>query len=43
MKKSSWIIVAGVGLLLVPIPPFATIAGIATIVGGGAMKLLTDS
>ena len=42
MKKSTWIIIAGIGLLLVPIPPFATIAGIVVIAAGGAMKLFTN-
>ena len=41
MKTSTWVIIAGVGLLLVPIPPFATIAGAVVIAAGGAMKLLT--
>lgn len=40
MSASTWIIVAGVGLLLIPIPPFATIAGIVTIGAGGVMKLI---
>lgn len=43
MKKSTWILVAGIGLLFVPIPPFATIAGGVLITVGGAMKLLTGS
>jgi hypothetical protein len=38
MDASTWVIIAGIGLLLVPIPPFATIAGALTILAGGAMK-----
>lgn len=40
MSASNWVILAGVGLLLVPIPPFATIAGAAVILAGLGMKLL---
>lgn len=39
MKKSTWVILGGVGLLFVPIPPFATIAGAGLILFGGVMKL----
>lgn len=40
MDASTWVILAGVGLLLVPIPPFATIAGAVVITVGGVMKWL---
>lgn len=40
MDASTWVILAGVGLLLVPIPPFATIAGAVVIGVGGLMKWL---
>lgn len=40
MKTSTWVIIAGVGLIFVPIPPFATISGIVTIGVGSIMKLL---
>lgn len=44
MNKSTWVIIAGVVLLLFPIPPVATtIAGVVTIAAGGAMRLLTGS
>lgn len=38
MKKSTWYILVGVGLLFVPIPPFATIAGVIVIIMGAVMK-----
>lgn len=40
MATSTWVIVAGIGLLLVPIPPFATIAGAVVTLAGVGMKLL---
>lgn len=40
MKTSTWVIIAGVGLMFVPIPPFATISGIVAIGVGSIMKLL---
>jgi hypothetical protein len=40
MSPSTWVIVAGIALLLVPIPPFATIAGAVVILFGLAMKKL---
>lgn len=40
MDVSTWVLVVGVGLLFVPIPPFATIAGLLTLATGGVMKLL---
>lgn len=40
MDVSTWVLVVGFGLLLVPIPPFATIAGLLTLATGGVMKLL---
>ena len=42
MKKSTWVIAAGVGLLFVPIPPFATIAGVIVIIVGAVMKNAGD-
>ena len=38
VRKSTWVILAGVLLLPVPIPPFATIAGILLIVVGLALR-----
>lgn len=40
MDASTWVILAGIALLLVPIPPFATIAGAVVILFGIAMKKL---
>jgi hypothetical protein len=40
LKTSTWVIIAGVGLIFVPIPPFATISGIVAMGVGGVMKLL---
>ena len=40
MKTSAWVIIAGVGLIFVPIPPFATISGIMAMGVGGVMELL---
>lgn len=38
-QKSTWVILAGVVLLFVPIPPFATIAGALVIAAGVALRL----
>ena len=40
MTASTWIILVGIALLLIPIPPFATIAGAVFILFGIAMKKL---
>jgi hypothetical protein len=40
MNASTWVILVGIALLLIPIPPFATIAGAAVILLGIAMKKL---
>lgn len=40
MKKSTWLIIIGILLLFVPIPPFATIAGVLCIIAGLIGKLL---
>lgn len=39
MSKSTWVILAGVVLLFIPIPPFATIAGGLVIAFGIVMKI----
>lgn len=43
VRASSLVILAGVGLLFVPIPPVATILGIVIILIGVALRVLTDS
>lgn len=40
MTTSTKTVLAGIGLLLVPIPPFATLAGVAVIAAGIGMKKL---
>ena len=40
VQKSTWVILAGVLLLPVPIPPFATIAGLVLILVGLALRFL---
>ena len=40
MSTSTKTLLVGAGLLLVPIPPFATLAGIAVIAAGVGMKAL---
>jgi hypothetical protein len=40
VQRSTWVILAGVVLLFVPIPPFATIAGLLVIIAGVALRLL---
>ena len=42
VKASTIVILAGVVLLFVPIPPVATILGIVTILAGIALKVFTD-
>jgi hypothetical protein len=43
VRVSSLVILAGVGLLFVPIPPIATILGIVTILVGVALRVFTDT
>ncbi|MXV61070.1 transporter [Natronorubrum sp. JWXQ-INN-674] len=42
VRISTIVIVIGIVLLPVPIPPFATIAGILLILTGLALRVLTD-
>ena len=42
VRISTIVILAGVGLLFVPIPPIATIAGIIVLLVGIALRVLTD-
>ncbi|WP_306056725.1 transporter [Natronococcus wangiae] len=42
VRVSTIVILLGVGLLFVPIPPVATILGALTILVGIALRLLTD-
>lgn len=42
VRISSLVILAGIVLLFVPIPPIATIAGALVIVTGVLLRLLTD-
>ncbi|WP_265110443.1 transporter [Halosolutus halophilus] len=43
VRISTIVILLGVGLLFVPIPPIATILGVLVILVGVALRLLTDS
>ena len=43
VRLSTGVILAGVVLLFVPIPPVATILGILTIVAGVALRVFGDS
>jgi hypothetical protein len=43
MTTSTKTVLAGVGLLLIPIPPFATIAGAVVTAAGVGMKLFGKS
>lgn len=43
VRLSSLVMLAGVVLLFVPIPPIATILGIVVILIGVALRLLTDN
>lgn len=43
VRVSSLVMLAGVVLLFVPIPPVATILGIVVILIGAALRLLTDN
>lgn len=40
VQKSTWVILVGIVLLFIPIPPFATIAGIVVILAGLALRFL---
>ncbi len=40
VQKSTWVLLVGVALLFIPIPPFATIAGILVILAGLALRFL---
>jgi hypothetical protein len=42
VRLSTGVILAGVVLLFIPIPPIATILGLVTIAAGVAMRELTD-
>ncbi|WP_440769438.1 transporter [Natronorubrum sp. DTA28] len=42
VRLSTIMIIAGIVLLPVPIPPFATIAGLLLIVAGIALRVVTD-
>lgn len=43
VRPSTGVILAGVVLLFVPIPPVATVLGILTIVAGVALRVFGDS
>ena len=43
VRLSTGVILAGVVLLFVPIPPVATIRGVLTIVAGVALRVFGDS
>lgn len=43
VRPSTGVILAGVVLLFVPIPPIATILGVLTIVAGVALRVFGDS
>lgn len=42
VRASTIVLVVGVGLLLVPIPPVATILGAIVILLGATLRILTD-
>lgn len=42
VRVSTLLILLGIGLLFVPIPPVATVLGALTIVVGIALRVLTD-
>ena len=42
VRASTIVLVVGVGLLFVPIPPVATILGAIVILVGAAFRILTD-
>lgn len=43
VRVSSIVMLVGVVLLFIPIPPIATIAGILVILAGALLRLLTDN
>ncbi|WP_224447857.1 transporter [Haloprofundus salilacus] len=43
MRTSTIVLIVGIVLLFIPIPPFATIAGILTILLALGMRFLGDS
>ena len=43
VRLSTGVILAGVVMLFVPIPPIATILGVLTIVAGVALRVFGDS
>ncbi|WP_458189556.1 transporter [Haladaptatus sp. NG-WS-4] len=42
VRLSTMVLLAGIVLLFVPIPPVATILGVVTILVGVALRVLTD-
>ncbi|RZV08530.1 hypothetical protein BDK88_2601 [Natrinema hispanicum] len=42
VRASTIVLVVGVGLLFVPIPPVATVLGAIVILVGAAFRILTD-
>ncbi|WP_408959275.1 transporter [Natrinema sp. 74] len=42
VRASTILLVIGVGLLFVPIPPVATILGVIVILVGATVRILTD-
>ncbi|WP_254528375.1 transporter [Natrinema gelatinilyticum] len=42
VRASTIVLVVGVGLLFVPIPPVATILGALVILAGAGLRILTD-
>ncbi|SDD11953.1 transporter [Natrinema hispanicum] len=42
IRTSTIVLVVGVGLLFVPIPPVATILGAIVILVGAALRIITD-
>ncbi|QLG50350.1 transporter [Natrinema halophilum] len=42
VRASTIVLVVGVGLLFVPIPPIATILGVLVILVGAGLRVLTD-
>lgn len=42
VQKSTLLLLAGVGLLFVPVPPIATVLGALVVLVGAAFKLFSD-
>ena len=42
VRASTIVLIVGVGLLFVPIPPVATILGAIVILVGAALRIITD-